>query len=233
MSGSEPLLNVPKILAEFSGEARLFPLPTVVLFPDGFAPLKVFEPRYLELVREATADDGIIAMAVLRPGYEDDYEGNPPIHSAVCLGRILRATGTSDGKIDLLLYGLARARVTEEIPHHPFRRARVEVLPDLAPASHAQAIAERLEYALRLIPGRQPMLWGLRRMAEQLRGVDAAAGRYADAMANASDLPQDALYELLEENDVLKRFDRLIHHLRERASRDAPKVVDVTDPRWN
>jgi Lon protease-like protein len=229
----EPPLNVPKILEEFTGEVKLFPLPSVVLFPDGLAPLKVFEPRYVSMVEEAANEDGLIATALLKPGYEDDYEGNPEIQPCVCLGKILRCKQTDDGKFDVLLYGLARARIIEEIPWHPFRKAQVELLPDHAAAQDASAIAERLQHALRLLPGRQPMLWSLRRVSEQLRGIDASAGRYADAMANASDLPAGALYELLSENDVLKRFDRLIHHLRERAAEGAPKAIDVADPRWN
>jgi Lon protease-like protein len=229
----EPPLNVRKILEEFSGEAKLFPLPSVVLFPDTLVPLKVFEPRYVSMVEEAANEDQLLATALLKPGYEAEYEGNPEIHPHVCLGRILRCRQTEDGKFDMLVYGIARARIVREIPWHPYRKAELELMDDVAPEQDAPAIAERLQQALRLIPGRQPMLWSLRRVAEQLRGIDASPGRYVDAMANASDLPQPALYALLAENDVLSRYDLLIHHLRARASEGAPKAVDPADPRLN
>ena len=52
-------------------------------------------------------------------------------------------------------------------------------------------------------------------------------------MAHASDLPKEALYEVLAETDVLRRFDLLIHHLETRAAEGAPKVVGGADPRLN
>ena len=228
-----PPIDRDRILRDFDGTARLFPLPSVVLFPDGFAPLHVFEERYLEMVKEAIPDDGLIATALLTPGYEQDYHGTPELHPVVCLGRILRPRSHPNGEIDLLLYGLARARIEEEIPSQPFRRARVEVLEDVVEPGRHEAVADRLRRALDLIPGRQPMLWGIRQMAAQLRGVDAAPGRYADAVAHASDLPKDALYEALAEVDVLKRFEILIGHLERRAAEGAPSAIDVANPNLN
>ncbi len=228
-----PPLDPKEILDAFDGTARLFPLPSVVLFPDGFAPLHVFEDRYVDMVKEAIPADGLIATALLKPGYLESYEGTPPIHRVVCLGKILRPRTHPNGQLDLLLYGLARARITEEIPSQPFRRARVELLQDVVPPGNHEEVAARMRRALDLIPGRQPMVWGLGRMSEQLRGVDAAPGRYADAVAHASDLPMEALYEVLAETDVLRRFDLLIHHLETRAAEGAPKVVGGADPRLN
>src|SRR4029077_15583863 len=46
----------------------LFPLPNVVLFPNVFLPLHIFEPRYREMVADAAASDRMIGMVLLRPG---------------------------------------------------------------------------------------------------------------------------------------------------------------------
>ncbi len=230
---SAPPIDRDRILADFDGTARLFPLPSVVLFPDGFAPLHVFEDRYLDMVKQAIEDDGLIATALLKPGYEENYQGTPAVENVICVGKILRPRTHPNGQIDLLLYGLARARILEEIPSHPFRQARVELLQDLVPPGNHERVAERLRRVLDLIPGRQPMVWGLRRMAEQLRGVDAAPGRYADAVAHASDLPKEAMYEVLAETDVLRRFELLIHHIETRAAEGAPNVPFVGDPKLN
>jgi Lon protease-like protein len=62
----------------------IFPLPNVVLFPNVFLPLHIFEPRYKEMVADALAGDRIIGMALLRPGWEGDYEGRPPIYPVGC-----------------------------------------------------------------------------------------------------------------------------------------------------
>src|SRR5207247_2070845 len=45
----------------------LFPLPNVVLFPNVFLPLHIFEPRYREMVADALASDRLIGMVLLRP----------------------------------------------------------------------------------------------------------------------------------------------------------------------
>ena len=53
----------------------LFPLPNVVLFPNVFLPLHIFEPRYREMVADALAGDRMIGMVLLRPGWETRLRG--------------------------------------------------------------------------------------------------------------------------------------------------------------
>lgn len=231
MAGSP--IDVRQILDRFDGVARIFPLPSLVLFPDIFVPLKIFETRYVEMVGDALADDELIALALLEPGWQDNYEGRPPIHDVVCLGRILKHNELASGEYDILLYGLARAIVEEELPSTPYRKARVRVVEDLAPLAKAGDIARRMRRALELIPGRKSMVWDLRRVANQLRGVDASAGRYADAVANVGDLQPEDRYKVLAETDVLKRFDRLISILESRARESDPPAIDVKSPTLN
>ena len=226
-------LDVPGILDRFDGVARIFPLPSLVLFPDVFVPLKVFEDRYVEMVRDALATDNLIAIALLQPGWQEDYEGRPPIHDVVCIGSILKHNALPTGEYDILLYGLARAVIEEELPSEPYRKARVRLLEDMASTAQAETIARRMKRALDLVPGRQSMIWELRRVANQIRGVDASAGRYADAVANAGDLQPEDRYQVLAETDVLKRFDRLISILEMRAQQDAPTAPQVRKPSLN
>ena len=49
-------------------------------------PLHIFEPRYREMVADALDGDRIIGMVLLRPGWEGDYEGRPPIYTSVAPG---------------------------------------------------------------------------------------------------------------------------------------------------
>ena len=74
----------------------IFPLPNAVLFPNVFMPLHIFEARYRAMVSDALAGDRIIGMVLLRPGYEREYEGRPPIYPVGCAGVIThsdRSTG--------------------------------------------------------------------------------------------------------------------------------------------
>src|SRR5262245_32721223 len=90
-------------LTGFTGAAPVFPLPDVVLFPHVALPLHIFEPRYRQMVSDALEEERYIAMALLKPGWETDYEGRPPIHEMVCLGRITAEERLPGGKYNIVL----------------------------------------------------------------------------------------------------------------------------------
>jgi len=92
----------------------IFPLPTVVLFPNVFLPLHIFEPRYRQMVTESLAGDRIIGMVLLQPGYETEYEGRPPIYATGCSGLITHSERLDDGRFNLVLQGLEKFTVHAE-----------------------------------------------------------------------------------------------------------------------
>jgi Lon protease-like protein len=112
----------------------IFPLPNVVLFPNVFLPLHIFEPRYREMVTDALSGDRIIGMVLLRPGHEHDYEGRPPVYAVGCAGVITHSEALPDGRFNIVLRGLEKFRVVEEDASHAYRLANVEPLPELPPA---------------------------------------------------------------------------------------------------
>src|SRR6185436_5829944 len=92
----------------------IFPLPTVVLFPNVFLPLHIFEPRYRQMITESLAGDRIIGMVLLKRGYEDDYDGAPPIYATGCSGLITHAEQLEDGNYNLVLRGLEKFAIQNE-----------------------------------------------------------------------------------------------------------------------
>ena len=115
----------------FDGKVKLFPLPNLVLFPGNIQPLHIFESRYREMFEDALAGDQLIAMATLLPGFENEYHSRPGIDEAVCIGRIVRHRKREDGTYDLLLAGLSRAIIREELPPvHAYREATVRVIEE-------------------------------------------------------------------------------------------------------
>ena len=108
----------------------IFPLPNVVLFPNVFLPLHIFEPRYREMVADAVKSDRLIGMALLRPGWEHDYEGRPSVYPVGCSGVITHVDRLSDGRYNIVLRGVERFRIHEEDHRLRYRRAVVESLPD-------------------------------------------------------------------------------------------------------
>ena len=108
----------------------LFPLPNVVLFPNVFLPLHIFEPRYREMVADALTSDRLIGMVLLRPGWERDYEGRPPVYPIGCSGVITHVERLSDGRYNIVLRGLERFRILGEDAGRAYRRAIVEPLAE-------------------------------------------------------------------------------------------------------
>jgi Lon protease-like protein len=104
----------------------LFPLPNVVLFPRAILPLHVFEERYKQMTTDALVGNRQIAMALLRPGWEKNYHGAAPIEPIVCIGNILAHERLPDGKYNLLLQGLTRAKLVRELTLHPYRTAELQ-----------------------------------------------------------------------------------------------------------
>ena len=112
------------------GIIPLFPLPNVVLFPHMSLPLHVFEPRYRKMVADALASHRTIGMTLLKPGWEGDYEGRPPLYERGCAGRIVGAETLADGRSNIVLEGTARFRIVEEHAGEPYRLASVAALPE-------------------------------------------------------------------------------------------------------
>ena len=103
----------------------LFPLPNVVLFPNIFLPLHIFESRYREMVTDALAGDRILGMVLLQPGYGADYEGRPPVYPIGCAGVITHAAPLDDGRFNIVLRGTERFRILGENDSKAYRLARV------------------------------------------------------------------------------------------------------------
>jgi Lon protease-like protein len=218
-------------LSQFDGTARLFPLPNLVLFPHAVQPLHVFEPRYRQLMADCLAGDRLMAMALLRPGWEEQYEQRPPIHPVVCLGHITAEQRLPDGRYNLLLRGLRRAEVREEVPtDRLYRTGRVRLLDDVAVPSKAR---ERL---LRYGLGVQVMDWyagaGKADAVGQLQQLlDGGTGLavLCDILAFALPLEIDVKQQLLEEVDVARRAGLLLEHCRP-GGRDHPPMPRVAFP---
>ena len=104
----------------------IFPLPNVVLFPQVFLPLHIFEPRYRAMVGDALDGDRIVGMSLLKPGWEPDYDGRPPIYPIGCAGLITQAHRHPDGRYNIVLRGLEKFRVLGEDHSKPYRVAQIE-----------------------------------------------------------------------------------------------------------
>jgi len=225
-------------LATFAGTAPLFPLPDVVHFPHLLLPLHIFEPRYREMVADALEGDRLLAMALLKPGF-DTTAGSPPIHDTVCLGRITANQQTDDGRYYLVLQGLSRARIIrEENDDLAYRIAQLELQPDpessFAPAT-ASAHRRRLLLAFRSLFPKHNLDRVLRRALKEA----VPLGILCDVLADAMSLDSQTAYRVLAETDVKERCRLVLRLIQERLDQgstdDAPALkcapTDWADPK--
>ena len=87
----------------------VFPLDNALL-PGGELPLEVFEPRFLNLVRDALKSDQLIGM--IQPKTD---QPNAALYNVGCAGRIRQYRERKSGRIDVMLTGICRYRIAEEI----------------------------------------------------------------------------------------------------------------------
>ena len=183
----------------------IFPLPDLALFPNGTQPFHIFEPRYREMIADALAGDSIIGMVMLRPGYEDDYEGRPPIHAMGAAGVIVASEQLPDGRYNIVLQGIAKFRVVGEDESRAYRLASVEELPE-AEGVDRELLASRrrqLESAVRAaFPG------------APLPAPEVPDARAIDDLSTMLPLEPSERLELIEADGPLERAVILVRVLR-------------------
>lgn len=218
MSASAISITLPETV-------RLFPLPGALLLPNALLPLNVFEPRYLEMTRDAMADDRIIAIIQPKGQAGLDQAAKPELYSVGGLGRIVEFAESPDGRFLIVLQGLLRFRLVEECDvDTPYRQAKIS-----------------FDGYLGDVRDPPPLREGLRgEMEEALRGYLDAQGLSADwdAVAQADDdglvrtlagvCPFDPIEKqaLLEAPDLLARAEMLVALMR-----FAPAAAEATPSR--
>ena len=186
----------------------LFPLPNVVLFPNVFLPLHIFEPRYREMLADALASDRMIGMVLLRPGWERNYEGRPPIYPVGCSGVLTHHERLPDGRYNLVLRGIERFRVLEEDQALSYRRAIIEPLrePPLDAADRAAILEQRGKLESMLVPSQSSA--GDPRMPASMSDEDLV-----NALAQYLDLEPLEKQALLEKASLRARAESLVELL--------------------
>lgn len=131
----------------------IFPLTGSLLLPGTWLPLHVFETRYRHMVEDALEGERFVGMIQPRePRREDNHPDpdappeNPEVYAIGCAGRIVESRQEPDGRYLILLEGVCRFRVLEELPlvhgyrrvvagYEPFAADREEPATDLDRAS--------------------------------------------------------------------------------------------------
>ena len=196
----------------------IFPLPEVVFFPETVLPLHVFEPRYRQMVADCLAADGWMAVVMLRPGWEKDYQGRPPVESIAGVGEIIQAEMLADGRYNILLHGRSRIQILSEEPAdgRPYRVVRAERLEESGPKGDDRTFVARLQ-ELRAAHARLLVALGQSHpdVVGRLTVAGATPGAAIDRIVSAVVPDAEVRQRLLETIDVSERLDLAVGALGE------------------
>ncbi len=197
------------LVAGAAGALRVFPLPGVVVLPGTPTPLHVFEPRYRAMTRDALRGDRVMAVGLLRRA-GDAPLARAPLEPVAGAAYVERDEALPGGRFDILLRGVARVRLAEEIERGlPYREFRATVLEDVYPPEGPRGLEARVEALGRCVFELAQLLpagSGASELAEAAARM-RAPGRLADMVAAALVTDAWARYRVLAETDVAARLD--------------------------
>jgi Lon protease-like protein len=171
------------VRVNFGRPMPVFPLPEAVLLPHAIQPLHVFEPRYRQMVNDCLDGAGQLALASFAGNdWKSEYHGQPSLRPAVCVGQIVQHEALADGRHDILLQGICRARIVRMLEPTDGRTYR---LADLAP--------------LEPVNKRPPPMSGIRRqLRDLLEGPRLSRLRSVETVIEWFDRDDVSTHALLE-----------------------------------
>ena len=182
----------------------IFPLAGALLFPGMHLPLHIFEERYRALINDAMARDRQIGM--VQPKEAGNY---PALFDIGCLGKIIDIEALDDGRFNVVLEGLARFRIIEEIDASTaFRQVRAEIEEDLE-IDEVLASAERA--ALEIESRRFAELQGYQVDWDSIGRLDDMA--FVNGIAQIAPFDAASKQALLEVDGLANRAELIIQLL--------------------
>lgn len=188
----------------------LFPLPQVVLFPQTYLPLHVFEPRYQEMAVDILNSHHHLVISLMRENPEPGTFGESiSTFDVGCLGEVVRAEPLTGGRWKLLIHGKEAVRIQREHPGKPYRQVEAKVLPfdnaQLWPGPHRRRLMETLQvYATSE---------GVEAQLKELLDLPLEDAGRLNTLAMALDFEPTERQFLLESGDLPTLADRLLQLL--------------------
>jgi Lon protease-like protein len=104
----------------------IFPLPGAVLLPHSLVPLHIFEPRYRKMIHDCGEGHRVLALANI-PDEIASAEEPPRVLPVAGAGVLARVEKLPDGRFNVVLRGVGRVRIVEELASgEPYRLVRAE-----------------------------------------------------------------------------------------------------------
>jgi hypothetical protein len=205
----------------------IFPLPGAVLLPHALVPLHIFEPRYRKMTRDCIENRGVLALAQISAASLQLGEDPPRVEPVIGVGVLSQVEALPDGRFNIALKGVIRARIVEELHgSEPYRVVRAVALhddPHAAPGDEekSQAAAEQLQRLLLALCSARPGP-GAKAIA-QLMAKAQGPGQLADLIGGALIDGAGPRQMVLEATSVQQRLGRVSEAVAALLARVAPR----------
>ncbi len=237
------------ISLDFRRPIAVFPLPGTVLLPHAVQPLCIYEPRYRQMVEHCLARvqmgnlltaDPIAIASFAGNTWKSDYEGQPALKPAVCVGKIVQHQRLPDGRHNLLLQGVCRARIRMMLEPSADRRYRMAQLEPLERVGDPPPPLPGVRVAIKSLLGgaRLQRLSGTAKILEWIARKDVPTHALLELIGFALINDEATRYRLLAEPDPklranlirteLGHIDAVVAKADEQAWKRWPKGVS-----WN
>jgi ATP-dependent Lon protease len=201
----------PVIVAQrLPSRTPVLPLRDAVTFPDMLLPLNVGQERSIELINDALRGDRQVVMLASR-NHEVESPAPEDLYEVGVIGVVARMMRIPDGTLRVLIQGGQRVRIESWSATEPYLQAEVSELPDIVrPSVRLTALMRNVQQTFSGIVEQVPYLpEELQLMVANVEDPSALANLIAGALR----LKTEEKQELLEEQDVAKRLERLSHML--------------------
>lgn len=149
----------------------LFPL-DAVLFPGGALPLRIFEPRYLDMISECMKSESGIGVVLIEEGTEAGTAAK--VHEFGTISYISYWHKRNDGMLGITLTGEQRFRVlSTEIKANQLTVAEVELLPSFESVKNEGNADKFTELLKQIITQLEPPYTTMKKKYDDLDWVSA------------------------------------------------------------
>ncbi len=201
---------MPKLKANADrppGQIRELPLVALretVIFPEMIVPLQVGREKSVNALNAAVAETSMIALVTQRRAEQEEIGDPAELYEIGTLAKIAQVVQLQDGTVRAIVQGQGRLRVHGFASTSPYLRARIEDLPDIAPAGL------EIEALMKTIQGQMEQYVQSGAPVPPEAAVAARnitePGLLADMVAYSPDMTTEQRQELLETIDVVERL---------------------------
>ncbi len=197
------------LLASFSGTTPLLPQPDFVFFPQTVQPFHIFEPRYVEMVKDCAAGERMLTIPLLKATENAGQDGAPPFSRIATMGYINDVQAAEGEQLNILVTGLVKVRVEEVDSDKPYRRGVVTPLTEFSQVTDPEHKRQSILHLFQSMLETAQVVGNL----EILHEVNIPLQMLAHVITSALPIAAEEKQKMLELQSLELRIDILLNFL--------------------